>query len=152
MNTYLTPDLIFFILVAAFLILRLRSVLGRRTGNEKKPKDAYYYQDAAFDENQKKKSNIKAYKKPLNALEKNKGHISGMEKIVILDSNFNPKKFLSGAKVAFQKIIQSYANNEIDKIKYLLSNTVFSTFSKKISYRLKKKIFFRTHTGFFEKR
>ena len=36
MNTFFTPDLIFFVVVAAFLILRLKSVLGRRTGNEKR--------------------------------------------------------------------------------------------------------------------
>ena len=36
MNNFFSVDLIFFIMIAAFLILRLRSVLGRRTGNEKK--------------------------------------------------------------------------------------------------------------------
>ena len=41
MNTFLTLDLIFFILVAVFLIIRLRSVLGRRTGNEKRSKDIF---------------------------------------------------------------------------------------------------------------
>ncbi|MBX9635844.1 MAG: Tim44 domain-containing protein, partial [Magnetospirillum sp.] len=30
-------DIIFFAMVAAFLVLRLRSVLGRRTGNERPP-------------------------------------------------------------------------------------------------------------------
>ena len=43
MNTFLTLDLIFFILVAVFLIIRLRSVLGRKTGNEKRPKDIFMY-------------------------------------------------------------------------------------------------------------
>ena len=47
MNNFFTPDLIFFVLVAAFLILRLRSVLGRRTGNEKKSKDFFLHQDAS---------------------------------------------------------------------------------------------------------
>ena len=46
MNTILSPDLIFFLLVAVFLIVRLRRVLGRRTGNEKKPKDNFTYQDS----------------------------------------------------------------------------------------------------------
>ena len=39
MNTFISPDLIFFIVVAALLILKLKSVLGRRTGNEKRPKN-----------------------------------------------------------------------------------------------------------------
>ena len=54
MNTFISPDLIFFILVAAFLIIRLRSVLGRRTGNEKKPKDIFMYQDTALSTDKKK--------------------------------------------------------------------------------------------------
>ena len=55
MNTFFTPDLIFFVLVAAFLIIRLRSVLGRRTGNEKRPKDIFMYQDTVLGSGKKKK-------------------------------------------------------------------------------------------------
>ena len=54
MNTFLTPDLIFFALVAAFLILKLRSVLGRRTGNEKRPKN-FFMQEATSLGTEKKK-------------------------------------------------------------------------------------------------
>ena len=54
MNTFFTPDLIFFVLVAAFLIIRLRSVLGRRTGNEKRPKDIFMYQDTVLGSGKKK--------------------------------------------------------------------------------------------------
>ena len=54
MNTILSPDLIFFVLVAAFLILRLRSVLGKRTGNEKRPKDFFMYQDTTLGTGKKK--------------------------------------------------------------------------------------------------
>ena len=54
MNTFLSPDIIFFVLVAAFLILKLRSVLGRKTGNEKRPKDIFMYQDTALDTDKKK--------------------------------------------------------------------------------------------------
>ena len=54
MNTILTPDQIFFVLVAVFLIIRLRSVLGKRTGNEKKPKDIFMYNDTTLDADKKK--------------------------------------------------------------------------------------------------
>ena len=59
MNTFISPDLFFFILVAAFLIIRLRSVLGRRTGNEKKPKDIFMYQDTNIVTDKKKASREK---------------------------------------------------------------------------------------------
>ena len=59
MNISLSPDLIFFILLAAFLIIRLRSVLGRRTGNEKKSKDIFMYHDTALSTDKKNLSKIK---------------------------------------------------------------------------------------------
>ena len=143
MNTFISADLIFFILVAAFLIIRLRSVLGRRTGNEKKPKDMtsfYLKQVGANKDLNDKQQSIKERFNQNQPIKKSPSkNISDLEKLHYFDRSFTPKKFLSGAKVAFQTIIQSYAKGEISKIKYLLSTNVFSTFSKEIKYRIKKK-------------
>ena len=145
MNTILSPDLIFFLLVAVFLIVRLRSVLGRRTGNEKKPKDIFTYQDSILEPDKKKvleeKDSLKTKipvslpKKKINNLKSG----TGLEKIFYFDKNFSPKKFLEGAKIAFQSIIKTYAKGEINKIKSLLSSNVFSAFSNEIKSRVKKK-------------
>ena len=59
MNTFLTLDLIFFILVAVFLIIRLRSVLGRRTGNEKKTGSDFSFDAKVIDKNSKNIESIK---------------------------------------------------------------------------------------------
>ena len=145
MNNFISPDLIFFILVAAFLVIRLRSVLGKKTGNEKRPKDIFMYQDTSLgadkknflDSNQSIKNKFQnklSYKKK-NNLNNN----TALEKICYFDKRFSPKNFLLGAKTAFQTIIQSYAKGEISKIKYLLSTNVFSIFSKEIKSRIKKK-------------
>ena len=140
MNTFLTLDLIFFILVAVFLIIRLRSVLGRRTGNEKRPKDIFMYQDTTLGTDKKKildgKQSIKS--KFHNKLSTEKEN-NALEKIYYIDKSFSPKKFLSGAKIAFKTIIQSYAKGEINKIKHLMSTDVFSIFSKEIKSRTRKK-------------
>ena len=145
MNTFFTPDLIFFVLVAAFLIIRLRSVLGRRTGNEKRPKDILMYQDTVLGSGKKKtiseKEDIKE-KSFDESLSKNKVNLkkgTALEKIYYFDQTFSTKKFLAGAKNAYQQIINSYANGEINKIKYLLDSKVFSTFSNEIKSRVKKK-------------
>ena len=145
MNTFFTPDLIFFVLVAAFLIIRLRSVLGRRTGNEKRPKDIFMYQDTVLGSCKKKtiseKEDIKE-KSFDESLSKNKVNLkkgTALEKIYYFDQTFSTKKFLAGAKNAYQQIINSYANGEINKIKYLLDSKVFSTFSNEIKSRVKKK-------------
>ena len=145
MNTFLTPDLIFFVLVAAFLIIRLRSVLGKRTGNEKKPKDVFMYQDTTLASNKKKVlGNKQTIKTKLNDnlsvnKEINLKQNSALEKIYYFDKKFSPQKFISGAKLAYEKIIKCYSKGEISKIKNLLSNNVFSIFSKEIKSRTKKK-------------
>ena len=135
MNTVLSPDLIFFLLVAVFLIVRLRSVLGRRTGNEKKTKDIFTYQDSILEPDKKKilegKKSIKRKislglpEKKINNLKKG----TNLQKIFYFDKNFSPKKFLEGAKIAFKSIIETYAKGEINKIKNLLSGNVFTAFS-----------------------
>ena len=143
MNTFFSPDLIFFVVIAAFLIIRLRSVLGRRTGNEKRPKDVFMYQDTTFDDvksknvDDKKTSNLKTFKN-----ETSKKSLSGnkaVEKIRLYDSTFSLNKFLSGAKKAYEIIIKSYASGEINKIKKLLESQVFLAFSKKVNLRKKNK-------------
>ena len=145
MNTFLTLDLIFFILVAVFLIIRLRSVLGRRTGNEKRPKDIFMYQDTTLGTDKKKildgNQSIKSkfHNKLSTEKENNLNKNTALEKIYYIDKSFSPKKFLSGAKIAFKTIIQSYAKGEINKIKHLLSTNVFSIFSKEIKSRTRKK-------------
>ena len=145
MNTFLSPDIIFFVLVAAILILRLRSVLGRKTGNEKRPKDIFMYQDTTLgnDKNktlgEKKSIKSKFDDKLFNGKENNSNKKTDLEKICYFDKNFSTRNFLLGAKIAFQKIIQFYAKGEINKIKHLLSTNVFSTFSKEIISRAKKK-------------
>ena len=146
MNIFFTPDLIFFILVAAFLIIRLRSVLGRRTGNEKKTGNFFSYQDSTITA---KKSNKLAKEKELAKNEildfENVGNRNNKEmkhsliKICSLDRNFSPKKFLLGAKIAFESIIESYAKGDLNKVKYLLGPNVFSAFSKEIKSRIQKK-------------
>ena len=101
MNTFLTLDLIFFILVAVFLIIRLRGVLGRRTGNEKRPKDIFMYQDTTLDTDKKKildgKQSIKSkfHNKLSTEKENNLNKNTALEKIYYIDKSFSPKKKFS---------------------------------------------------------
>ena len=81
MNTFLTLDLIFFILVAVFLIIRLRSVLGRRTGNEKRPKDIFMYQDTTLGTDKKKSIKSKFHNKLSTEKENNLNKNTALEKI-----------------------------------------------------------------------
>ena len=59
MNSFFSVDLIFFIMIAALLVFRLRNVLGRRTGNEKKPGFGFSFDAKVLDKNS---NNIKEIK------------------------------------------------------------------------------------------
>jgi len=142
MNTFISPDLIFFIVVAALLILKLKSVLGRRTGNEKRPKNFFMYQDTTLNTRKSVLSNEKSLKNKIDEKQnKEKLNIgnNAIDKICFFDRNFTIKKFLSGAKTAFEMIIKSFAKGNINKIKNLLGSDVYSTFSKAIKARVQKK-------------
>ena len=103
MKTILSPDLIFFLLVAIFLIVRLRSVLGRRTGNEKRPKNFFMQETTSLGTEKKKIINDKEVEKSKifnDSLKDEKGilkNATSVEKICYYDKSFTPKKFLEGA-------------------------------------------------------
>ena len=142
MNTILSPDLIFFVLVAAFLILRLRSVLGKRTGNEKKTGSVFSFGAKVIGKNSKNIERIKINQDRIKSSLKKYKNLNvddDLKKIYIIDPDFSPKEFLKGAKEAFVIIIESYAKENLKKIKSLLAPNIFKTFSTASNQRIKKK-------------
>ena len=99
-------DIIIFAVIAVFLIYRLRNVLGKRTGYEKKSPP-----DVAFKE---------LKKEPLNQTPQLKDSEKKLETIYGLISDFDHKSFLEGAKKAFEKlkqkqIIEQNSSQELQK-------------------------------------
>ena len=94
---------------------------------EEKESEFDTYAEPAIVEKKKKildgKQSIKSkfHNKLSTEKENNLNKNTVLEKIYYVDKSFSPKKFLSGAKVAFKTIIQSYAKGEINKIKHLTS-------------------------------
>jgi predicted lipid-binding transport protein (Tim44 family) len=129
-------DIILFAMVAVFLGLRLRSVLGRRTGNEPPPADAGY--------------GVKPGPAPDNVIDMAKKR-RGPEPVIIdavettlsgdllrihqLDSKFTPEIFLEGAKAAFEMIVSSFAKDDQATLRPLLSDEVFENFRRAIDAR-----------------
>ncbi len=112
-------DIIIFAAIAVFIIYRLRSVLGKRTGfqkntSEEKPKFA----DENIDNNKK-----------IPSLLDNELKLETVYKNV---SDFNHKQFLDGAKKAFEIIITSFNTGDKKTLKSLVSNDVYQTFEKAI--------------------
>ncbi len=111
-------DIIIFAAIAGFIIYRLRSVLGKRTGfqkniSEPKPKET------------KKQEGVQK----IPSLMDNETKLEAVYKKV---NNFNHREFLDGAKKAFEIIISSFNNGDKKTLKNLVSKDVYSAFEKAI--------------------
>jgi predicted lipid-binding transport protein (Tim44 family) len=128
-------DIILFGMVAAFLVLRLRSVLGRRTGNERR-RDAFLRGPAATGD---KVVSLGARPSPVAApVPAGSPAISvadGLAQIAAVDSGFSPEHFLEGARAAFEMIVAAFAKGDKPQLRSLLNDDVFVPFAAAIDER-----------------
>ena len=117
-NSFGYIDIILLGMIAGFIILRLRSILGRKTGHESK----------AYPSFAEKRFNIP--KNELKPIKQNHDILEGKDK----------KEFLSGAEIAYETILTAFANGEVKKLKDLLTPTMNSNFSDAIEARNSEKI------------
>jgi len=117
-NSFGYLDIILLGMIAGFIILRLRSILGRKTGHETK---VY----PGFDE--------KKFSIPKQDVEPQKQNFEILE-------GKDKKEFLKGAEIAYETILTSFANGDLIKLKSLLSPNMFSNFSEAIKARNKDNI------------
>jgi predicted lipid-binding transport protein (Tim44 family) len=151
MNQAFDPLNLLILAVAVFIFFRLRSVLGTRTGHERRydrvpgtpakdarandnvvplpghePKDEpVYVADAPED----KAPVWKGYAEDGSAL------AGGLEAIAAAEPEFSPKTFLEGARVAYEMIVMAFAQGDRKALKPLLSREVFSGFSQALDDR-----------------
>ena len=119
-NAFQYMDIIFLAVVAGVVLLRLRSVLGKRTGSEKKD------------------SNLYSYDKPVN-------QSSDTPKPVQMQANINNSKtdwfdndnFIAGAKGAYETIVTNFENDNVKELKPLLEEDVLKSFTEVIEKRKK---------------
>ena len=111
-------DIIVFAVIAIFIIYRLRSVLGKRTGYQKNLTTNQYSEE--------KKAQIKKNTPQL------KDNEQKLLKIYEVVEDFDHKSFLDGAKKAFEIIISAYNQGEKKTLKRLVSKDVFAAFEKAI--------------------
>jgi len=111
-------DIILLAMIAGFIILRLRNILGRKTGHEGKV-------SSTFEE--KKFSEFKSALKTKPVLKD------------ILEED-EKKQFLKGAEIAYETILTSFAKGEKVKLKKLLTEDIFINFEQAIDSRNKENI------------
>jgi len=111
-STFGYLDIILLAMLAGFVILRLRNILGRKSGHHKKPSNKYFPK----------------------GLEVNEAIKTG-------NINENAKKqFLKGAEVAYEQIITSFSTGDKKSLKPLLEKEIFNRFSEAIDERKNKQL------------
>ena len=111
-------DIIIFAAIAGFIIYRLRSVLGKRTGFQKD-----------FSQNKPQQDKKTEIKKEIPSLLDNQLKLQEVYKKV---ADFDHKQFIEGAKKAFEIIITSFNNGDKKNLKNLVSKDVYTAFEKAI--------------------
>jgi predicted lipid-binding transport protein (Tim44 family) len=144
---------IIFLALAVFIFLRLRSVLGQRTGRERPPYDPYSARDAVRSPANNDKvvtlpprpaepvAPRPAEMEPPSAdrwtgiAEPGSAVASGLDAIAAADSDFDAKHFIAGARTAYEMIVTAFAAGDRRQLRGLLSKDVFDGFDAAISER-----------------
>lgn len=147
---------IIFLALAVFIFLRLRSVLGQRTGRERPPYDPFSARDTVRNapaDNKPADNKVVSLPprtdtaaKPAEAAEtavepadpwKDIGSpaVAGLQAIAAQDKSFDPPHFLTGARAAYEMIVTAFADGDRRALKNLLSKEVFDGFDAAIRDR-----------------
>jgi predicted lipid-binding transport protein (Tim44 family) len=125
--------LVLFGAIAVFLVLRLRSVLGKRVGFEKPPvppgQMPGFGAGPVIDGQAVPVRPGRPVPDPRSALGER------LMRIVNADPNFDPPKFLEGAENAFRMIVTAFAAGDRPALKTLLNDNVYQTFDAVITAR-----------------
>ncbi len=145
---------IIFLALAVFIFLRLRNVLGQRTGNERPPpydRAARNVVQAAQDNNLVPMQGPVIDQAPAappaevtlptdrwkGLAEPGTPLAQGLDTIATQDSSFDPRHFISGARSAYEMIVLAFANGDRRALKDLLSPEVYESFEAVIRDREK---------------
>ena len=131
-------DIIFFAVIAGFILLRLRGVLGRRTGHQPPPRER---SGGAANENvvrlpEHEADDDFAAEEPEDDLtDVDRALAAGLSQIKSADRNFSREGFADGALGAFEIIIEAFAAGDTDRLRDLLDDNVYRHFSRVIDER-----------------
>ena len=133
-------DIILFALVAAFLVLRLRSVLGRRDGFQGKDDSRLPFPGR----NERAEEPVQLPERregPADAPAEDEAPSTppsldaGLTQIRVADPSFDEKGFIAGAQKAFELILQAFAHEDVRALQPLLSQDVYNNFVQTIRAR-----------------
>ena len=144
---------IIFLALAVFIFLRLRSVLGQRTGRERPPYDPYSAREPVRPAAEKvvalpNRTPEAAAQKPAEPVapgERWKGVAEpgsalavALDAIVAADATLEAQHFITGARAAYEMIVNAFAEGDRRTLKNLLAREVYDGFDAAIAEREKK--------------
>lgn len=145
-----------FLVLAIVIFLRLRNVLGRRTGSERQPFDPYSAQEAKPNGAQASKDKVVALPRRSDTHKNQKQSAEDLEEhlkkfapknsalwktltaIMNVDPDFDPEHFIQGAKAAYEMIVMAFAEGNKRTLKQLLGTEVYEGFVAALDDRAKK--------------
>jgi predicted lipid-binding transport protein (Tim44 family) len=148
---------IIFLALAAFVLWRLRSVLGTKTGHEKPPLDPFSRREAQGSRASPRKEGDNVVRLPGTQAERTaaatpelsperwKGIAEldsavgrGLDEIARIEPGFDAQGFVDGAKMAYEMIVTAFAQGDRKALKGLLSRDVYEGFERAIVEREKR--------------
>ena len=145
-----------FLVLAVVIFIRLRNVLGRRTGNERPPYDPYTTPDAkragpeanepvvALPRGRSSRGPVAEASVPsVEDLEARLGRHAAKDSplgqsltgLMRADPGFDPNHFIDGAKAAYEMIVMGFAQGDDATLKQLLGSDVYDGFQRAIRER-----------------
>ncbi len=130
-------DIIIFAVIAVLLVVRLRSVLGQRSGYEQPQGERPINR---FDDNENDSGNDSDVI-PLHgkATGDAPSTLHGLDALRQIDRNFSEKEFIAGAKSAFEMILTAYAEGDLAQLRRLLGYDLLKSFTSSIENRIAAK-------------
>jgi len=119
-------DIVIFGVIAVFLILRLKNILGTKTDIDD--------QNINKEQSSKKFSNIIPLEKNINETSPTE-----IQKILKVDPQFNVDDFLAGSETFFKMVLECFVNGNIDNIDVYTKPSVLKSFKNAINDRIQEK-------------
>lgn len=150
------PLTIIFLALAVFIIWKLRSVLGQRTGSERPPYDPFTRKDAAKPDEKISQpdgggnvihlpgsgtaapASQPSAERWMGIAEKDTPIAAALDSIASVEPQFDAKQFLEGAKSAYETIVLAFSRGDRITLKSLLSQEVYEGFERVIAEREKE--------------
>ncbi len=131
-------DILIFAMIAAFLVFRLRSVLGRRTGHEKQRPSPYSSRPPVGQRGGDNVVSLPERERADDEVTTGEGNATGhgLTQVKIADPSFQEQDFLKGATAAFQMIVDAFAKADTASLRPLLSDELYDEFSTAVRERL----------------